>query len=435
MIGAIILQVVLIFLNATFASAEIAVISMNETKLRMLASDGDKRAVKLSALTEQPARFLATIQVAITMASLLGSAYAADNFASPLVAALLRAGITMPEKILQSIAVFLITMILAYFSLVFGELVPKRIAMKKPEELALGMAGMLFMVSKVFAPLVWILTASTNGILRLIGIDPNADEDIVTEEEILMLLAEGNEKGQIPEEESEMIQNVFEFDDISVEQICTRRRDVVSLSIKDSVEQWEETIYENRHTFYPVCGEEQEDIIGVLDTKDYYRLQEKCREKVMECAVDQAFFIPETMKANVLFGKMKQTRRYFAVVIDEYGGLSGIITLHDLMEALVGDLDDSEEPVRPKEIEQVGEGIFRIQGSAELDEVAEKLKVTLPTECYDTFSGFVCGMIGRIPDDGEQFEWTMDEMVVNVRKVENHVIVEAEVRVDNKEKQ
>lgn len=429
MIGAIILQVVLIFLNATFASAEIAVISMNETKLRVLAADGDKRAIRLSALTEQPARFLATIQVAITMASLLGSAYAADNFARPLVAMLIKVGITIPEKILQSIAVFIITMVLAYFSLVFGELVPKRIAMKKPEDLALGMAGMLFLVSKAFAPLVWILTVSTNGVLRLLGIDPNADEDIVTEEEILMLLAEGNEKGQIPEEESEMIQHVFEFDDIPVEQICTRRREVVSLSVKDSMEQWEEIIHENRHTFYPVCGEEQEDIIGVLDTKDYYRLPDRSRENVMECAVDQAFFIPETMKANVLFGKMKQTRRYFAVVIDEYGGLSGIITLHDLMEVLVGDLDDIEEPIRPKEIEVIGEGNFRIQGSTSLNEVEEELKVTLPTEDYDTFSGFICGMIGRIPNDGERFEWTMDQMTVHVRKVENHVIVEAEVSV------
>ena len=266
MIGAVILQVVLIALNAVFASAEIAVISMNETKLKKMAEDGNKKAIKLSKLTEQPARFLSTIQVAITMAGLLGSAFAAENFAGPVVDALVSLGIHAPEKVMRSVVVLLITVILAYFNLVFGELVPKRIAMKKTEAMALGMSGMLYAVSKAFAPLVFLLTVSTNGVLRLIGIDPEEQEEQVSEEEIRMLLTTGNEQGNIDAQETEMIQNVFEFDDISVLELCTHRLDVVYLSLEDDDAQWEETIHESRHTFFPVCGESIDDIRGVLNT-------------------------------------------------------------------------------------------------------------------------------------------------------------------------
>jgi putative hemolysin len=427
MAGAVILQVILIFLNATFASAEIAVLSMDEKRLKHLASEGDKRAQKLSALTEQPSRFLATIQVAITLAGLLGSAFAAENFADPLVAALVRIGVKIPKSVLKSAAVFVITLILAYFNLVFGELVPKRVAMKKADSMALGMAGLLHGVSKVFAPIVWLLTMSTNLVLRLMRINPEEEEEKVTEEEIRMLLMEGTEQGTIPAEEHEMIQNVFEFNDIEVEEICTHRRDLVWLSLKDDDAVWEQTISESYHTHYPVCGENKDDVIGVLDTKDYFRAADRSREAIMEYGLDRPHFIPETMKANILFRQMKQIRNYFAVILDEYGGLSGIITLHDLMEALVGDLDDEEEPERPEDIVQEEEKHWRIQGCADLEEVQEKLKVKLPTDTYDTFSGFVCGIIGRVPDEGETFLCRYENLEIEVLWVERHIIGECVV--------
>lgn len=425
----IFLLIVLIFLNATFASAEIAVISMKDAKLRKMATDGDKRARKLVLLTEQPARFLATIQVAITLAGLLQSAFAADKFAAPLVSALIGAGVSVPPGILKNICLVVITLILAYFNLVFGELVPKRIAMKKSEGMALGMSGMLYFVSKAFAPLVWLLTVSTNLVLRLFGMNPNEEEEAVTEEEIRMMLAEGNEKGTIPTEENEMILNVFEFNDISVEELCTRRRDTVLLFAEDSPEVWDEVIMENRHTYYPICGEDQDDIIGVLDTRDYFRLADKSREQVMEQAVEKAFFIPESMKANVLVHRMKQVRTYFAVIIDEYGGMSGIITLHDLMEVLVGDLEEKEEPVKPQDIERLPEELWKIQGCADLEEVSEAWERPLPTDVYDTFSGYLCGLLGRVPEDGETFSWENEEMKVEVRRVQGHMIQEAIVQL------
>ncbi|MEG1968470.1 MAG: CNNM domain-containing protein, partial [Clostridia bacterium] len=208
----ILLQILLIALNAVFACAEIAVISMNDNKLAQMAAQGDKRAVRLARLTSQPARFLATIQVAITLSGFMGSAFAADNFSDKLVQWLLSLGVTVPVATLDTAAVIVITLILSYFTLVFGELVPKRIAMKKAEALALGMSGLITAISKLFAPLVWLLTASTNGILRLFGIDPNAEDEEVSEEEIRMMVDVGNQKGVIDPVEREMIQNVFEFD-------------------------------------------------------------------------------------------------------------------------------------------------------------------------------------------------------------------------------
>ena len=429
MIGPIILQVILIFLNATFASAEIAVISMNETKLKKLTAEGNKSAIKLTALTEQPARFLATIQVAITMAGLLGSAFAAENFAGPLVALLINAGVTIPEKILKSLSVFLITMILAYFNLVLGELVPKRIAMKKSESMALGMAGMLHTVSKIFSPIVFLLTASTNLILRLVGIDPDGDDEPVSEEEIRMLLLAGREQGTIAPEETEMIKNVFEFNDISVEQICTHRINVITLDINDRLDKWDDIIHHSRHTFYPVCRGSSDDIIGILDTKDYFRLSGRSKETIMDTAVDKAQFIPENMTANILFRKMKQSRIYFAVIIDEYGGMTGVITLRDLMEHLVGDLYDIDDPIRPESIIKINDKKWEIQGYADLDDVAARLKLALPLDIYDTYSGFICGEIGRIPSDGEHFELETHGLRIKVHSIENHRIGSTTVEI------
>ncbi len=421
--GPLILQVILISLNAIFASAEIAVISMNDTKLQRMAKDGDTRAKRLVSLTEQPAKFLATIQVAITLAGLLGSAFAAENFAGVLVDAMKGTGIS--EAVLETFAVFAITLVLAYFNLVFGELVPKRVAMKKAEGMALGMSGMLTGVSKFFAPLVWLLTASTNGILKMMGIDPKDEEEIVSEEEIYMMLEVGNEKGTIDAEETQWIRNVFAFDDTSVEGICTHRVDVTALGLEESMEEWQESILKSRFTYYPVYEEDTDDIVGVLNTKDYFRLKDKSRESVMKYAVEKPYFVPEIMKADVLFRNMKKEKKQFAVVLDEYGGLSGVISLHDLLELLVGDLSEDE-----KEIIAVSENIWKIMGSASLDDVAEELETSLPVEEYETFGGYIFGVLGYIPEDGTKFTLEANGMMIQVEKVENHRIIDTVVQYE-----
>lgn len=422
MLGAVLLQVVLIFLNATFASAEIAVISMNATRLAKMAEDGDKRALRLTALTCQPARFLATIQVAITLAGLLGSAFAAESFAGPLVERLAQVLPQIAPSVLKSASVVLITLVLAYFNLVFGELVPKRIAMKKADALGLALSGLLHGVSKVFAPLVFLLTLSTNGILRLFGIDPEEGEEQVSEEEIRMMLTAGNRQGIIDADESQIIENVFAFDDITAEQICTHRIDVVYLDTEDDMEEWADSVCGGRHTYYPVCAGSIDEVQGVLDTKEYFRLETKTREAVMEKAVKKACFIPETMKANVLFRNMRKKGFYFAVVIDEYGGLSGIVTLHDLMEALVGDLREEEEAPKPEDIQQLDENKWLVYGWADIDDVGEALGLALPGELYDTFGGFICGVLDEIPEDGAEAYLETDDLIIKVHSVESHRI-------------
>ncbi|HJC50903.1 MAG TPA: hemolysin family protein [Candidatus Anaerostipes avistercoris] len=427
MIGSILLLAILILLNAVFASAEIAVISMNEAKLKKLTEEGNKKAIKLSRLTEQPARFLATIQVAITLAGFLSSAFAADYFAEPLVKALTDAGVPIPINVLNTLSVVLITVILSYFSLIFGELVPKRIAMKKTESLALALSGLLYTVSRLFSPLVGLLTVSTNGVLRLMGIDPEEADEQVTEEEIRMMLSEGSEQGNIDQTDSEMIQNIFDFDDICAEQVCTHRIDVTSLNIDDSMKEWEKTIFESRHTYYPVYKENTDNIVGILDTKDYFRTNSRTRENVLKTSLDEPWFVPENIKANVLFQNMKATRKYFAVLIDEYGGMSGIITLHDLIETLVGDLYDLEDNIEGPEIQKTGEDTWKILGSAPLDDVAEALEIDLPANTFDTFSGYLCDQIGRVPANDESFVCETDTLKIQVHTVVNHRIGETTV--------
>ena len=418
--GSIILQIVLIAINAIFACVEIAVVSVNDTKLEKMVSDGNKKAMRLQKLTSQPSRFLATIQVAITLSGFLGSAFAADNFSEPLVAWLVSIGTPIPEKTLDTIAVVLITLILSYVTLIFGKLVPKRVAMQKTESIALGLSGMITAVSKIFAPLVWLLTASTNGVLRLLGIDPNQQEEQVTEEEIRMMVDAGSEKGAIDCEEKELIQNVFEFNDISVDEVCTHRTDVTLLWMDESIEKWDETIHKTRYSYYPVCGEDVDDIIGILDAKDYFRLKEKNHEILMREAINPPYFVLETVKASVLFQNMKKSGNYFAVVLDEYGGMEGIIPVRDLIEELVGDLSDEEEANRPQEIEQISEDTWKIVGTTELDDVMDALGVELPVDEYDTFGGYIFGELGTVPDDGSQFELKTKDLIIKVVKVKEH---------------
>lgn len=425
MIGSIILLVVLIFLNAVFASAEIAVISMNDAKLSKLTADGDKRAVRLTALVNEPSKFLATIQVAITLAGLLSSAFAADKFAQPIVEKIMSTGVSVSESLISNITVIIITIILAYFNLVFGELVPKRIAMKKADQMALGMSGLLYGVAKVFKPIVFILTASTNLILCLFRINPNEDSDRVSEEEIKLLLSQGIEQGTIKSAESEIIQNVFEFDDTTLEQICTHRIDVVSLNINDSVEKWQQIIDANRLSYFPLYDKSPDNVVGVLDTKNYFRLENKSKESVMKNAVDKPFYVPESMKANVLFGEMRSNRKYFSVVIDEYGGFSGIITLHDLLEALVGDMYEEEENIPPADIEKLDENSWCVYGCADLQDVSSALCIEMPVDKFDTFNGYICSYLEQIPNDGESFELETEIFKVKVQNVVNHMIDKA----------
>ena len=423
MIGQLILQIILILLNALFACTEVAVISTNDVRLEKLAASGNKKAARLKKLTDSPTRFLATIQVAITLAGFIGAAFAADSFSESLTSLIAKTGTGIQSSVIKKVSVVFITLILSYFTLVFGELVPKRVAMKDPEKIALAMSGCISFVSKLFAPLVWLLNVSANGILRLFGIDPDSDDDTVTEEEILMMSDAGAEKGTIDEDENRIIKNVFAFDDMTAEQVCTHRTDVDVLWSNDDISVWEETIHRTRHSSFPICGESVDNVIGILNAKDYFRLEDKSRENIMAKAVREPSFVHENMKADRLFDQMKQRGAdHFAIVVDEYGGMSGIITITDLVEELVGDFADDPEDEPSVRLEQTGENVWTVPGISSLSSVCEELEVNLPADKYETFGGYIIAVLGEIPKDGTQLSLDKDGLHIDVLEVKHHRI-------------
>lgn len=427
----ILLQVFLILLNAVFACAEIAVLSVNDAKLAQLKEKGDKRARRLEKLTAEPSKFLATIQVAITLAGFMGSAFAADNFADDMAVIF---GTSLSFAVRRRISVVIITIILSFITLVFGELVPKRLAMKKSEKMALGMSGMLRLVAKLFAPVVWLLTVSTNGVLRLMGVDPNETEETVSEDDIKMMVDESTRKGILDTEEKEIIHNLFEFDDLAVGEFATHRTDVAFLWEEDSVAKWDDIIIEHRHSYYPVCGETVDEIKGVLCAKDYFALKEKTKAIIKKKAIRPAHFVPEGMRADVLFKQMKKIRNHFSVVLDEYGGVAGIVTMNDLLAQIMGDFDDStDEKDSVPEIKRLTDDTWQLRGSAMLDEVAEELGVKFPEGEYDTFGGYTFALIGAIPEDGTTFTVEDENLIIKGESVDNHRLELATVTVKEKE--
>lgn len=430
-VSLLLIQIILIALNAVFASAELAVLSVNESKINRLAERGSKKARRLGKLLKEPAKFLSTIQIAITLSGFLGSAFAADGFSDPLVDWLVGLGVTLSRNTLDTLSVIFITLILSYFTLIFGELVPKRIAMKKSEALALKVSGIVSGISVLFKPIVWLLSVSTNAVLRMLGIDPNETEEQICEEDIRMMVETGGETGAIDKDEQNFIQNVFEFDDLSVGEILTHRTDLTMLWLEDTDETWEKVICSSSFSRYPVCDGSPDRVVGVLNAKIYLREKDKSRDNIMCSALEPAYFVPETVKADVLFRNMKQTHNIFAVVLDEYGGLTGVVTIQDLIEELVGDLQENpsiSETADPQ-IRQIDCDTWEISGNAELDEIERAIGVTFDTEYINTFTGYIFDRLKGIPDDGKtNIELKLDNISVTIKEIKDHQVVLAEIK-------
>ncbi len=432
----LLLQVILIWLNAYFAGTEIALLSVSDIRLQKLADDGDKRAKKLLKLTSRPEKFLSTIQIAITLSGFIGSALAADTFAEPLSKLFLDPEDTMYQT-LEKVFVIAITLVLSFFTLVFGELVPKRVAQRKGEALALKRVGTITALAKFFTPLVWLLSVSTNGMLRLRGIDPHEEAEQVDEDDIRLLVDAGSESGTIDHEEKELIRNVFEFDDLSAGDIATHRTEVALLWMEDDVSVWEATIHEHRHTLYPICEESADHVVGILNAKDFFRLSDKSRESVLENTIKQPYFVPENVKADVLFRNMKTTHNNMAIVLDEYGGMNGIVTLYDLVEQLVGEFDSESTHSGEGEadediiaVEALEDDTYALHGNVPLIDLGEASGLTFEEEDCDTFTGLVFSELGYIPDDGEQdIDLTIGRMTIHITEILDHQVKEATVRV------
>ena len=401
----ILILVILTAINAFFAASEIAVISLSETKLRKQAEEGDKKAKKLLALMQAPDNFLSAIQIAITLAGFLNAAFAADSFAGPLVNWLVQdLGVTaIPVGVLNTLMVILVTIILSYFTLVLGELVPKRIAMKKTEGVARATVGAVWAVATVFRPVIWLLSKSTNGVLRLLHIDPKADEEEVSEDEIRMMVDLGEERGTIEANEKELIDNIFEFNNTTAEDVMVHRTDMVMIWADDPADEILRTIQDSGMSRFPVCEEDADDIIGLLNPRDYLLNAQLAHPKSLRELLRPAYFVPESVRTDVLFRDMQSKKVHMAIVVDEYGGTSGLVTMEDLLEEIVGNIYDEFDPQEEQVIEQLEDNLWRISGSCELDQVAEALNMEFPEdEESDTLGGLVFAQLSAIPEDGSQ---------------------------------
>lgn len=420
---AVFLLIILTGVNAFFTASEMAFITINDNKIRFLADEGDLKAKKVLLVLETPTRFLSTIQIGVTLAGFLASAFASDQFSEPLVKILLNY-ISIDEDVIKTISVVIITLLLSYITLVFGELVPKRIAMSKAEPIAFGVVGILRVISIVALPFVNFLSFTTNSVLRLFGFNPDEEPNQVTEEEIRMMVDVGEEKGTIRETEKEMINNIFEFDNKLVSEVMTHRREISGIPVEATLAEVKKILKNEQYTRFPIYDDSIDNIVGIVHLKDLLKYYDQAKTKTfsLQKIMRKPYFVPESKHIDELFFELQKNNTHFAVVIDEYGGTAGIITIEDLIEEIVGDISD-EYDEDEKLIAQISENTYDLNASIELEVLEERCGLDLPNEDYDTLSGFLIGLLGRIPLNHEQIDLEYEGILFKVLKIEDKRII------------
>ena len=415
----IIMLFCLILLNSFFAMTEIAFVSLNDAKMDLLAKSGDKKAQKIKKLLDVPSKFLATNQIGVTLAGFLSSAFAAESFAddlAPLLTPLLGSSA-------KNIAIILVTILLSFFTLIFGELVPKRIGMKNHEKIAFATVGIIRAISIILAPFVKILTFTTNAVSKLFGVT-ESDEEIVTEEEIRMMVDAGEEKGAIEEEEKEMINNVFEFNDISVSAIMTPRNDIFALDLNITVsELFDELENDRTYSRIPVYDEDPDDIKGILYVKDVLN---KPKDTKIADLIREPFYVPETMKINELFNELKLQKIQIAIVVDEYGGTAGLVTMEDVLEEIVGDIFDEYDEIENL-YEAIDENTYIFDAGITIYDLSKVLDIDIEEGDYDTLSGYFLELLGRMPKENEHPTVTTDKLEMTVEEFKDNRILTVKI--------
>lgn len=421
MISQILVLIILIFLNAFFASAEMAFVSLNDAKIDKQAKEGNKKAKSIQKMLKDPSKFLATIQIGITFAGFLSSAFASEAFASELAPILNNLMPQVSVVVWNSISIILITIILSYFTLIFGELVPKRIAMKYSEKIAFGTIGVIRIVSIITSPFVKFLTFSTNIVSKIFGVS-GEDEETVTEEEIRMMVDVGEEKGTIDTSEKEMINNVFEFDDKIVSEIMIPRTEMFAVDANSSIsEVIDELSEDGRYSKVPVYEEDLDEITGIVYIKDIL-ISQKNKNNKIKGLVKEAYYVSESKPIRELFDELRQNKKQIAIVIDEYGGTSGMVTMEDILEEIVGEIYDEYDEVT-KKIEKLDENTYRLDGTLAIYEVEKILGVQIPEGEYDTLSGYLIEQLGAIPKDKEKHTVETEKITYYVEKCQDKRIV------------
>lgn len=421
MIGSIIILVILILINAFFASAEIAFISLNDAKIDLQAKEGNKKAKKIQNMLKNPSKFLATIQIGVTLAGFLSSAFASDTFADKLAPILNMWLPSVSISTWKSVSIIIITIILSYFTLVFGELVPKRIAMKYYEKVSFASIGIIKTISVITAPFVKFLTFSTNLVSKLFGVT-GEEEDNVTEEEIRMMVDVGEEKGNIKEEEKEMINNVFEFNDKFVSEIMVPRNKIFALDIDMTIAEVIEKLSEDmRYSRIPVYDENMDNIKGIIYIKDLL-ISNKNKNSKIKSLVKEAYFVSETKRVNELFQELRKDKKQIAIVLDEYGGTAGMVTMEDILEEIVGEIYDEYDKETDK-FKKIDNNTFLFDASIALYEVEKFLDIDIDEEDVDTLGGYLIKKLDRIPKDGEKPIVETEKVTYKIESVKNRNII------------
>ena len=430
MFSQLIVLVILILLNAYFAASEIAFISLNDAKIEKQAKEGNKKAKQIEKMLKEPSKFLATIQIGITLAGFLSSAFASETFAD-MLAPILNSWIpSISIGIWKSISIIIITIILSFFTLVFGELVPKRLAMKHYEKISFATIGVIRAISIITAPFVKLLTVVTNAISRIFGVGEN-EEETVTEEEIKMMVNQGEEKGTIEESEKELINNVFEFNDITVSEIMRHRKDIFAVDMRISNEELLDELSqeEYRYSRIPVYEETIDEIKGILYVKDILKNIKKKNFKVKNL-IKEAYFVSQNRLINEVFKELQKNKMQIAIVVDEYGGTAGLVTMEDILEELVGDIYD-EYDEEEKEYEKIDENTYILSGSLPIYDVNKLLDAGIPEGDYDTLSGFLQEELGRIPEDEEKPVIETEKVTYKIEEYEDKRILKVKACKNN----
>lgn len=421
----IILIIVLTAINAFFAAAELAVVSANKNKIKRLASEGNKKAQKVEKLADDETKFLSTIQVGITLAGFFSSATASVTLSEGFGKALISIGVPYGD----TVAMIIITLILSYITLIFGELLPKRIALRNPEKTSMNFAGVLLVVRTVFTPFVKLLSGSCNLLAKLFKIDKN-EEEKVSDEDIIDVVTEGVSDGSIGEDKQELIESTLEFYHLNAADIMTPRVDVFMIDIDDDRNANVEKIISEKYTRIPVYKDTIDNIIGVINAKDILEAAHGNGFENVDLTklIRPPFFAREFIDTSELFQQMKKENQQLAVLVDEFGGVSGIVTVEDLVEVIVGDINDEfDEDV--DEIKCDADGGFTVSGNASVHDVNDETEVHLDDENteYDTVSGLVIYEIGHIPTADENIDITVSDARIRVLKVANNRIIKVKI--------
>ena len=423
------LQVIFILISGFFAAADSALNGLNESAVRAQAEQGDKKAARMLKVLEAPAHLSAAIQAAIILTGLLAAAFAAKDLTVSLTACFLTLWGIRPFY--DTIIPVAIILILTFVYLIFGQMVPRRAAAQRPEQAARLTFGTVLILDLLFRPFIWVQTACANGILRLMRLDPDAGAGKVSEDEIMAMVDMGEESGAIESAEKELIENVFEFNNITAGDVMIHRTDMVLLWVGDKEEEILHTIEESGLSRFPVDEEDADDILGILSPREYLLNLHKPAPLPIRALLRPAYFVPDSVRADLLFRDMQSKAVHLAIVVDEYGGTSGLVTMEDLLEELVGNIYDEFDPKEEQEIIQLQDNLWRVSGSAELETVAEALGIDLPgEELYDTLGGLIYSQLSVIPEDGAQPEVSACGLRIRVEELSDRRVEWALVSVE-----